>query len=313
MGIDRENQKDLAMWEERKRELREGIVDTRKRLRGSELEGECVEIGALMLYPERLWEQLAFHERQWLRVEAAAMSSYSAVLTGRSAARKLGIWGIADTPEKIELTLPSRGVSRSRADSGEYVFRFTRIRSDEKLIYEGHAVTSPIRTFIDIARNHGFLEGLIAADYLLRRGIERDDILRGIQKMGRVRGIATARRCLAHAIPNSESPYESLARGILIEAGIGPIRPQHQIDQYFADLLVAGWLIIEIDGEKKYSGPDAEKVRQQEFKRQKKIGNRGYVFLRYPPWFIREYPDRFLAEVRSALAASGLIGERVAR
>jgi len=312
MGYDRENRNELARWEERKKQLREGIVDTRKRTTSAIWNGDYEELAALILYPRELWEKLAYHERQWLFVEAAAMASTAAVLTGRSAARKLGMWVIAASEEKIELTLPSRGVSRSRAGSSRYEFRHSRLRDDETIVYEGHAVTSPIRTFIDIARTHGFVEGLIAADYLLRRGIERDDILRGIQKMGRAKGIATARRCLEHAIPNSESPYESLARGLLIEAGIGPVQAQYRIDQYSADLLVHGWLIIEIDGEKKYDGPDAENVRQKEFNRQKWMGNRGYVFLRYPPWFVREHPDRFLSEVRQTVAASGLIGERMA-
>lgn len=313
MGIDRENQEELKAWEARKGELREGIVDRRKPVGHSDLHGDFEELTVLILYPRELWEGLEHHEQQWLRVEAAAMTSATAVLTGRSAARKLGIWVVAGTEEKVEVSLPSRGVSRSRAEVGNYTFRHSRVRPSEKLVYEGHAVTTPIRAFIDIARHHGFLEGLIAADYLLRRGIDRSEILHGIQKMGRTKGIRTARRCLEHAIPDSDSPYESLARGLLIEADIGPIQPQFKVGQFSVDLLIGSWLVIEIDGEKKYSGPDAEKVRQDEFNRQKLVSNRGYVFLRYAPWFVRKYPDRFLAEVRQTLVASGLIGERVAQ
>ena len=313
MAIDRKNQKELQEWEERKGELRAVIVDRRKRVADEDFQGDVEELAASIFYPLDQWEKLTYREQQWLRVEAAAMVSTTAILTGRSAARKLGIWVVAGTEEKVEVSLPSRGVSRSRMDSGNYEFRHSRIQPSEVAVYEGHAVTGPIRTFIDIARYHGFLEGLIAADYLLRRGIERSEILRGIQKMGRTKGIKTARRCLEHAIPNSDSPYESLARGLLIEADIGPIQPQFKVGKYSVDLLIGSWLAIEIDGEKKYSGPDAEKVRQDEFNRQKLIANRGYVFLRYAPWFVRKYPDRFLAEVRQTLAASGLIGERVAQ
>ncbi|MBP3948529.1 DUF559 domain-containing protein [Corynebacterium sp. Marseille-P3884] len=309
MGIDRENQDELKKWEMRKGELREGIVD--RRVADEDFQGDVEELAALIHYPRELWEELKYHEQQWLRVEAAAMVSATAILTGRSAARKLGIWVIASTEEKVEVSLPSRGVSRSRMASGNYEFRHSQIQPSDVVMYEGHPVTSPIRTFIDIARYHGFLEGLIAADYLLRRGIERTEILRGIQRMGRAKGIRTARRCLEHAIPDSDSPYESLARGLIIEAGIGPVQAQYKIGGYYVDLLIDSWLVIEIDGEKKYSGPDAEKVRQDEFNRQKLIANRGYVFLRYAPWFVRKYPDRFLAEVRQALAASGLIGERL--
>ncbi|MCT1451993.1 MULTISPECIES: DUF559 domain-containing protein [unclassified Corynebacterium] len=313
MGVDKENQDELKKWEMRKGELREGIVDRRKNAAREDLHGDFEELAALIHYPRELWEELKYHEQQWLRVEAAAMVSTTAILTGRSAARKLGIWVVASTEEKVEVSLPSRGVSRSRKASGNYEFRHSHIQPSDVVMYEGHPVTRPIRTFIDIARHHGFLEGLIAADYLLRRGIERSEILRGIQRMGRAKGMKIARRCLEHAIPDADSPYESLARGLLIEAGIEPVQAQYKIGAYYVDLLIGSWLVIEIDGGKKYSGPDAEKVRQSEFNRQKFIGNRGYVFLRYAPWFVRKHPDRFLAEVRQTLAASGLIRERLAQ
>ncbi|QYH19218.1 DUF559 domain-containing protein [Corynebacterium aquatimens] len=82
---------------------------------------------------------------------------------------------------------------------------------------------------------------------------------------------------------------------------------QFQIQGYFADILIDDWLIIEIDGDVKYDGPDAEEVRQREFNRQKRITNMGYVILRFSPDFIRNNPDRFIAEVREALAARGKV------
>lgn len=312
MGIDRESREYLRRWEDRKTELRAGLVNSRALGCGGIAGEEFEEIEALVWYPSDMWAELAYHERQWLRVEAAAIASTGAVLTGRSAARKLGMWVVAVGEEKIEVTLPSRSVAQSRAKTGNYKFRFSRLHFSQQLIYEGHPVTTPIRTFIDIARYHGFAEGLVAADYLLRRGIDPEAIRGEIKKMGRAKGIAVARRCLAHAIPNSDSPYETLARGLLIEAGIGPIQPQHSIDQYYVDLLIDGWLIIEIDGDLKYLGPAAEKVRQAEFNRQKRIGNQGYVFLRFTPRFIRDHPKKFIAEVRQALAARGIIAERAA-
>jgi len=223
----------------------------------------------------------------------------------------LGTWVISSGEEPVEVALPSRSVSQSRAQSGRYAFRFSKLRRDEQLVYEGHCLSTPIRTFIDIARYHGFLEGLIAADYLLRRGIERDAIEKEIRKMGRAKGIGVARRCLEHAIANSDSAYESLARGLLIEAGIGPVVAQAQIERYFADLLVQGWLIIEIDGEIKYERDDAGEVRKKEFSRQKRIGNKGYVILRFESKLLREQPHVFIAEVRAALAGTEVLAARM--
>lgn len=313
MGIDRERQDVLDGWDARKDALRGLVVDTQRLTHGSFTDGDFVELDPVIWFPAGEWAGLAYHDRQWIRVEAAAMTSASAVLVGRSAARKLGMWVIAAGEERVEVALPSRGSSKERRESGRYKFHHSSLRADEQLVYEGHRVTNPIRTFIDIARHHGFVEGLIAADYLLRRGKNRSDIEHAIRRMGRAKGIAVARRCLAHAIDNSDSPYESLARALLIEAGIGPVAAQAKIERYYADLLVKGWLIIEIDGEIKYEGNDVDEVLRAERHRQKRIGNKGYVFLRFSPSFLRKHPEKFIAEVRAALAGNGLIGERIAQ
>lgn len=311
MGMDREDAHALRRWEERKEALRAEFVDTRKCSHESSPRGQFVELEPVVWFPAAQWRELRYHERQWLRVEAAAMVSNAAVLVGRSAARKLGMWVISRGEEPVEVALPSRSVSQSRAQSGRYAFRFSKLRYDEQLVYEGHRVTTPVRTFIDIARHHGFIEGLIAADYLLRRGIERAEIEKEIRKMGRAKGIGVARKCLEHAIPNSDSAYESLARGLLIEAGIGPLVAQARIERYFADLLVQGWLIIEIDGEIKYERDDAGEVWKKEFSRQKRIGNKGYVILRFESKLLREQPHVFIAEVRAALAGTDVLAARM--
>lgn len=306
----------LAAWEKRKNELRALIVDTRTLTRTGLLAvtdraAEYVELDPVVLVPRASWHALKYHERRWLEVEAAAISSRGAVLVGRSAARKLGMWVVSRTAEAVELTLPSRSNSPSRTKSRGFTFRYSEVADDELLTYEGHRVTDPIRTFIDIARYHGFIEGLIAADYLLRRGKTREEIERGIRRMGRCKGLSTARRCLNHAIPTSQSPYESLVRALLIEAGIGPIIAQFQVDGWFVDLCVDGWLLIEIDGEVKYDGPDGERAWRAEKDREKRIGNKGFKFLRYSPEFILKHPDRVIQEVREALASRDLLARRM--
>ena len=311
MGMDREDAHALRRWEERKEALRAEFVDTRKCSHESSPRGQFVELEPVVWFPDAQWRELRYHERQWLRVEATAMASNAAVLVGRSVARKLGMWVIPNGEEPVDVALPSRSVSQSRAQTGRYAFRFSKLRADEQLVYEGHRVTTPIRTFIDIARYYGFIEGLIAADYLLRRGIERDAIEKEIRKMGRAKGIGVARKCLEHAIPNSDSAYESLARGLLIEAGIGPVVAQAQIERYFADLLVQGWLIIEIDGEIKYERDDAGEVWKKVFSRQKRTGNKGYVILRFESKLLRGQPHVFIAEVRAALAATEVLAARM--
>ena len=311
--FDREDAETLRRWEERKEELRAMVVDTRKLARAqiNALGDNYRQVDPGILFPSDQWGQLKFHEKRWLEVEAAAMTCRGGILVGRSAARKYGMWVVSRTRETVEVGLPSRSNSPSRRRSGAYTFRYSALAKSDVLSFEGQLATTPIRTFIDIARYHGFVEGLIAADYLLRRGKSRAEIETAVQRMRRCKGIATVRRCLEHAIATSQSPYESLARALLIDAGLTSIVAQFEIDGRYVDLCIDGWLLIEIDGDMKYDGPDGEQAWRDEMKRQKRIGNKGYRFLRYPPEFIRDDPERFVNEVKEALESRDLLHARI--
>lgn len=304
MGIDRENLVELQRWEERKGELRREIVDTRalSHKEVGRLRGTYRVLDTSIIFAEARWSELKYYERQWLRVEAAARMSREAVLVGRSAARMHGMWVISTTEEPVELCLLSRGSSPSRRNREGIVFRRMILREDETSVRDGHRVTTGFRTFADIARHHGFIEGIVAADYLRRRGFTRALLEEEARQLGRLKGIAVVRECIRHCVDDSDSPYESFARALLISAGIGPLFTQYEVAGRYADLCVDGWLLIEIDGDVKYQGPDAERARQDEFERQKRIANRGYVFLRYSPSFLRRHPDKFVREVRDTIA-----------
>lgn len=266
--------------------------------------GAWVKLDPALLYPKEAWIALKLHEQRWLMSLAAGMTSRNAVLCGRSAARLHHMWVIGPEDEPLELALPTRGTSAGRVSRG-YVYRRSGMRPDEITEASGCKVTTPFRTFADIARYHGFVEGLIAADYLMQSGYTESQMKTQLFALGRVKGIATVRRCVEHAVGDSQSAYESFARALLIDAAVGTIQTQAPIRGYFADLLIDGWLVIEIDGAVKYSGPDAERVRQREFERQKVIGNLGYVFLRFTPEQIRRDPQGCVDQVRAALAARG--------
>lgn len=79
---DREDQNKLERWEERKRHLRSRIVDTRTltRDRLNDFNRGYTELDPVILFPKSEWQTLKFHEKQWLRVEAATRSSRGAIL-----------------------------------------------------------------------------------------------------------------------------------------------------------------------------------------------------------------------------------------
>ncbi|GAB3087526.1 endonuclease domain-containing protein [Corynebacterium aquatimens] len=254
-------------------------------------------------YPRSNYQALAYHEKKLLLAYTAGLASRRSILICRSAARIWNIWVVATTPETIEISLPRGNTSPSRAADPAYTYRFSRLPDRVITRVRGVAVTSAIRTFIDIARYHGFAEGLVALDCLLANGVNLEDIEAEVAAQGRFKGVATVRRCLHHCVPNSESPYESYARALLIEAGVDDIVAQFVIDGFRADLCLGGWLLVEIDGRSKYEGDDAQAQIYRDLQRERLIGNQGYVFLRFTPEFLLKHPDEFVRQVLERFAA----------
>ncbi|EEI15913.1 hypothetical protein HMPREF0298_2247 [Corynebacterium lipophiloflavum DSM 44291] len=302
MGVDRENPFVVSQHGFLVRRLRSELVNLRTADGFRSVSGGVVPLGDQLVFSRAKFEKLRPHEQRLLEALAIGWSNRSGILIGRSAARVCGMWVVPLGDEKIEVALPSRSASPSRRASTSVQFRYSPIPAEHISEVQGIRVTVLVRTFADIARYHGFLEGLVAIDCLRFRGIELSVVAEHLRPMGRFKGVATVRRCIHHSVAISDSPFESLARGLLIDACVTGIQTQVKIEGYRVDLLVDGWLVVEIDGASKYSGADAERVRQSEFNRQKTIANLGYVFLRYSPADLLRDPAAFVAEVTSTLA-----------
>lgn len=71
----------------------------------------------------------------------------------------------------------------------------------------GMHMTTYVRTALDIAARHGFLEGLVAVDWLLGHGVvTRNQLQLEVQRMRGRKGVGTVREVVRHAIDCSESP-----------------------------------------------------------------------------------------------------------
>ena len=158
-------------------------------------------------------------------------------------------------------------------------------------------------TVFEIGLRHGFAEGLVAMDWLLREGMPRHQVEEHAARLGRIRGIETLRRVIAHAVDNSLSPYESYARALLLQAGIGGWQVNARIavppNLYVADLL-RGRVIVEIDGAQKYDGATfspTESTIREEREREKRLQNAGYIVVRVSPEQLRENASAFLSTV----------------
>ena len=279
--------------------LVEGLVDKRRS------DEHMVAVSALRAISAEVHRGLTSYEKRWLRAAAVAHSHPKAVLTGRAAARLTNMWVVATSEETVELMLPSGGVpQRSRWAEGVSYHRGALAPHEIGYIeaYGGFAVTTPIRTAIDIATRHGFAEGIVAFDWLLAsRKVTRDELRATVDAMRGKKGVAVVRKVLAHAVANSQSPYESYARALLICAGLFPTT-QAPIGPYLVDLLI-GLVVIEIDGKVKYDGTTYRPVAEtllREREREVQIQNSGYVVRRVKPADLLRDPEGFVAGIMTA-------------
>ena len=279
--------------------LVEGLVDKRRS------DEHMVAVSALRAISAEVHRGLTSYEKRWLRAAAVAHSHPKAVLTGRAAARLTNMWVVATSEETVELMLPSGGVpQRSRWAEGVSYHRGALAPHEIGYIeaYGGFAVTTPIRTAIDIATRHGFAEGIVAFDWLLAsRKVTRDELRATVDAMRGKKGVAVVRKVLAHAVANSQSPDESYARALLICAGLFPTT-QAPIGPYLVDLLI-GLVVIEIDGKVKYDGTTYRPVAEtllREREREVQIQNSGYVVRRVKPADLLRDPEGFVAGIMTA-------------
>lgn len=232
------------------------------------------------------------------RAAAVGLSVRTAVVSGRAAARLQGIeiLGVDPTVELQHLD-GKKPAARSCWPAG-VIYRSCYLSADQVVEEHGVKVTRILRTVADIARFHGVLEGLVALDSVRRKWprLSSAQLESGLLGKFPYRGSRQVREVLCLSIPNSGSVPESMARLLLIQADLTQVRtikaqariyygPYRQ--HYDVDLLVNGWLIIEVDGEIKYDGetygPVDEVIRDERI-RETDLQNQDYVVLRvrYP-------------------------------
>ena len=135
----------------------------------------------------------------------------------------------------------------------------------------------------------GFAGALAVLDAALRLGADRK-LMRKMLRATR-RGVGQARRALAHATADAESPGESWCRAQIIEAGLPIPRLQHEFrdqDGFVArsDFDWSGLLVGEFDGKVKYQkylrhGEDATDAVVREKKREDRLRRLGVMVIRW--------------------------------
>ena len=297
------------MKDTRKKELREKLVDVRRvssvdtETHRRISEGEMVQLTKSLYFCAATWKKLKEHERAFLKCYAAGCQSRRAVLIGCSAARLNGVWTIARN-DPVTLAVPSGQPHSLSGDWTGYEYRYRQI-PEADIIYDGPVrYTDAIRTAIDIARERGVREGVIAIDSVLSGHGDHlhQELLHQfratIARLAGTKGIANAREALPLASRLSDSPYESLLRLILDAHGV-PYRTQAVIGRYRVDFLIGDNLVVEVDGWEKYEEVPHDVLRKQRV-RDDWLAERGYKVLHFYTGDIRGDEDALIQRIRNA-------------
>ena len=147
-------------------------------------------------------------------------------------------------------------------------------------------VTTPARTWVDLARLGSLAQALVAGDHSLRAGLFTvSEVDRVLVEMPRARGFRRARQALEHLDARRESPLESASAAYFVHQRIPSPTPQevfYDANGRFIGRADFWWedanLIGECDGRSKYRTPDdlyAEKRREDRLRAQ------GYAVIRW--------------------------------
>lgn len=129
-------------------------------------------------------------------------------------------------------------------------------RRDQVVEVDGLRALDVPRTVADLAREHGYRAGLVAADGAMQRGVRRGELRAAADRMAGWPYSLTVAAVVEDADPGAESVGETLARELVIECGTDlPVETQFPVvtreGVAWIDLRV-GRHLVEFDGRVKY-------------------------------------------------------------
>ncbi|ROP34588.1 endonuclease domain-containing protein [Pseudokineococcus lusitanus] len=183
-----------------------------------------------------------------------------AVLGGLSAA---WVHGVPEArPDEPVLVLCPRPAPRSRPPL--LVVQQADLPPADVVATRWGAATSPTRTVVDLLRSLPMPRALCVAEALAHRlGLGVDDVAAQLARQRGARGLGQARRRLALLDPRAESPRETALRLLLLDAGLPPPVPQHEVydtEGRFVARLDLAWPALRVAVE--YDGAHHRDARQ---------------------------------------------------
>lgn len=232
-------------------------------------------VAAGVYVPWESWEAASARERHMTLIEAAvAKYSDELVLTSASAALASGIPFVGRVPDRVQCV----GGTGQRKRTTLVARSERALEAGDVVVIDGHAMTRPEVTAIDLARTGGLVPGVVAMDWMLHESrVEQAGLEEAVERLPRrARGRAAARTAVRLADGLSESPGESLSRVRMWQAGLprpdrqatfAPGGRERRVDFLWPEAAVFG----EHDGRVKYSassfGRNPEDVMRDEYER----------------------------------------------
>lgn len=210
----------------------------------------------------------------------------------------------------IEPGLPAELIHANRRPPQLLTVHNDQLFYGETTEIAGIAVTTPARTAFDIGRRLPFRDGVLRIDALMNAtDVKVDDIAAVAQRHPGVRGLKVLRQTLDFVDSGAESPYESLTRLLLMQAGFP--RPQTQIavfDEYGRLLarIDMGWpeYLVGVDFEGAHHWTDSRQ-RNWDAERYTLLPELGWTDFRVTSGMLHNAPQRLLNRVGAALIARG--------
>ncbi|MGY1725220.1 DUF559 domain-containing protein [Blastococcus sp. SYSU DS0533] len=224
-----------------------------------------------------------------------------AVISHLTAAR---LWGLqvplVPEDQPVHLTVARNVRRRHRRDRR---LHFSDVPGAQTRRRHGVVLTSPSRTWIDLAAVVPPAALLAVTDQMLARGFPRDEFPAILRRSAGRRGVTTARRAAACADPLAGSPMESVLRWSILEAGLPRPVLQHVVRDAgrFLGRVDLAWpdrrVIVEFDGDVHRD----RRVFVEDVRRQNGLVLAGWIVLRFTSADLLGHPDRVLGAIRAAL------------
>jgi hypothetical protein len=236
------------------------------------------------------------------RVRAVLLGAPEGAVVSHLTAARLWAWEVPLVGEDLRVHLTVRPELRIRQRRDRRI-HFSAVPPPETRRRHGVTVTSPSRTWIDLASAVPPAALLAVTDQMLAAGFPQDEFPAILRRSAGRRGVAVARRVATRGDAKAGSPMESVLRWLILEAGLPEPVLQHVVrtPDGFAGQVDLAWpeqrVMVEFDGNVHRD----RKVFVEDVRRQNRLVLAGWTVLRFTSADVLGRPEQVLAAIRAAL------------